>query len=180
MLITIDDTSPTISYFPVSDTLSTPSLYTSWNPYFSVSGFADAPTASGQVGVGTSFHVTSLDGASFTMVWVGECSHWDWPIPYRAYSHLSQGREYSCSEISPRGRMISLSMACPLSHPLLLCPIPPPTSHPLQPISLPLLLNFRTRIILSNLHLVPIRLPPHRLQRVWHRAYHISHSIKRS
>lgn len=64
----VNDTSPAISYSPFGDTLSTPNTSAGWNPYYSGSGFA---TAQGVEGVGTSYHITSLDGASFTIAWIG-------------------------------------------------------------------------------------------------------------
>ena len=70
--ILIDDTSPTIVYTPFGDTYSAPNLSAGWNPYFSESGFA-TNTAVGQEGQGTSFHVTSADGASMGLRWNGEC-----------------------------------------------------------------------------------------------------------
>lgn len=65
----VNDTSPAISYSPFGDTLSTPNASAGWNPYYSESGFA---TAQGVQGVGSSYHITSLDGASFTLAWIGE------------------------------------------------------------------------------------------------------------
>ncbi|KAG5651872.1 hypothetical protein H0H81_007119 [Sphagnurus paluster] len=66
--ITVDDTSPAISYLPLRDTLSTVNLTAGWNPFFSESGFIKAL---GDTGVGTSFHATSLDGATISIVWAG-------------------------------------------------------------------------------------------------------------
>ncbi|KAL0956634.1 hypothetical protein HGRIS_002768 [Hohenbuehelia grisea] len=64
----VDDTSPSISYSPFADTLTTPNLLAGWNPYFDVSGFAAAP---GDVGNGTSMHITALNGASVSLQWQG-------------------------------------------------------------------------------------------------------------
>ncbi|KAI0339912.1 hypothetical protein BDW22DRAFT_1399608 [Trametopsis cervina] len=69
--ITIDDTSPTVVYAPFADTFSSPNLTAGWNPFFSDSGFADTTSSDGQVGEGTSFHVTSGDGASLRIRWNG-------------------------------------------------------------------------------------------------------------
>jgi hypothetical protein len=70
--VTIDDTSPCISYSPFRDTFTTPNLSAGWNPYYDQSGFA---TASGEIGNGTSLHITSLDGASLALQWRGTCYH---------------------------------------------------------------------------------------------------------
>ncbi|KAF5338515.1 hypothetical protein D9611_013296 [Ephemerocybe angulata] len=65
----VNDTSPAISYTPFADTLSTPNTGAGWNPYYTGSGYA---TAQGVKGQGTSFHITSLEGASLTIAWIGE------------------------------------------------------------------------------------------------------------
>lgn len=70
--VTIDDTSPCISYSPFRDTFTTPNLSAGWNPYYDQSGFA---TSSGGTGNGTSLHITSLDGASLALQWRGTCYH---------------------------------------------------------------------------------------------------------
>lgn len=64
----VDDTSPTIFYFPIGDTFSAPDLNAGWNPFFDISGY---PTALGMTGNGTSYHVTSLGGASISIRWTG-------------------------------------------------------------------------------------------------------------
>jgi hypothetical protein len=66
--IYIDDTSPTIAYYPFADTFGTPDLLAGWNPYYTGSGFA---SHQGQIGGGTSLHRTSLDGASASIQWNG-------------------------------------------------------------------------------------------------------------
>ena len=66
----VDDTSPAVIYSPFRDTFSTPNLIGGWNPYFVNSGFA---TSQGAVGVGTSLHITSLDGAALQIQWQGAC-----------------------------------------------------------------------------------------------------------
>ena len=68
----IDNTSPEIAYYPFRDTFSTPELSLGWNPYYSISGFA---TIQGQIGNGTSSHITSLDGAALTFQWHGKSAH---------------------------------------------------------------------------------------------------------
>ncbi len=65
---TIDDTSPTLSFSPFRDTLSTPNLSEGWNPYCATFGFA---SALGQLGSGLSYHITSKDGASLSLTWHG-------------------------------------------------------------------------------------------------------------
>ncbi|PPR01256.1 hypothetical protein CVT24_006020 [Panaeolus cyanescens] len=64
----LDDTSPTVKYSPLGDTLSTPNLLVGWNPYYDQSGFATTP---GVIGNGTSLHITSLNGASLSVQWRG-------------------------------------------------------------------------------------------------------------
>jgi hypothetical protein len=66
----VDDTSPLISYSPFADTFSTPDLLKGWNPYFTDSGFV---SSQGDVGKGTSLHVTSYDGAALSLQWNGAC-----------------------------------------------------------------------------------------------------------
>lgn len=66
--ICIDDMSPTITYYPFADTFGTPDLLAGWNPYYTDSGYA---AYQGQIGVGTSLHRTSLDGASCSVQWNG-------------------------------------------------------------------------------------------------------------
>ncbi|KAI0949030.1 hypothetical protein AcW1_008745 [Taiwanofungus camphoratus] len=75
--ITIDDTSPTVSYAPFADTFGVPDLLAGWNPYYTYSGFAADPysSASGSsvsnVGNGTSLHLTACDSAAFAIRWNG-------------------------------------------------------------------------------------------------------------
>jgi hypothetical protein len=64
----VNDSSPALNYFPFSDTLSVPNLFAGWNPCFSISACSTFP---GQNGNGTSSHVTSLDGAAFSVQWWG-------------------------------------------------------------------------------------------------------------
>jgi hypothetical protein len=64
----VDDTSPSIFYSPFRDTFSLPNLTAGWNPYFDLSSFATDP---GEIGNGTSYHVTSLDGATIAVQWKG-------------------------------------------------------------------------------------------------------------
>ena len=65
---TVNDTSPTILYSPFADTLSTPNLTAGWNPYYTLSGYS---TVLGQVGIGTSRHITSDNGSSLLVQWNG-------------------------------------------------------------------------------------------------------------
>ncbi|KDR67573.1 hypothetical protein GALMADRAFT_130366 [Galerina marginata CBS 339.88] len=64
----VDDTSPSISYSPFGDTFTTPDLSAGWNPYYNLSGFIHSI---GEVGNGTSLHITSLNGASLALQWRG-------------------------------------------------------------------------------------------------------------
>ena len=66
--LVVNDTSPTLNFFPFSDTLSIPDLFAGWNPCFTSSACSTFP---GQQGNGTSSHVTSLDGAAFSVQWWG-------------------------------------------------------------------------------------------------------------
>ncbi|KAH9948930.1 hypothetical protein B0H21DRAFT_689167 [Amylocystis lapponica] len=74
--LTIDDTSPTISYSPFPDTFGVPDVLAGWNPYYTDSGFATDPGPSSSspvtdIGNGTSLHITALDGAAFAVAWNG-------------------------------------------------------------------------------------------------------------
>jgi hypothetical protein len=69
--LVVNDTSPTIVYAPFGDTFSAPNILEGWNPYYSASGYA---TFQGEVGNGTSFHITSLDGAQLSLQWRGMCA----------------------------------------------------------------------------------------------------------
>lgn len=75
--VTIDDTSPTITYLPFSDSSVQQNLSAGWISYYTTSGFVALPTANegslGDIGVGTSLHVTSSDGASLKIIWNGKC-----------------------------------------------------------------------------------------------------------
>jgi hypothetical protein len=64
----VNDSSPLLSYYPFADTLSTPNFFEGWNPCFSTSACSTFP---GQQGNGSSFHVTSKDGAAFSIKWWG-------------------------------------------------------------------------------------------------------------
>jgi len=69
----VDDTSPSVAYSPFGDTFSIPAPTAGWNPYFDGSGFA---SALGETGNGTSYHVTSLDGATISLQWKGASEIW--------------------------------------------------------------------------------------------------------
>ena len=71
-VITIDDTSPTIVYSPFADTFAAPNLTAGWNPFFSVSGFLNQSGPAAEAEEGSTFHVTSADGASLGIRWNGE------------------------------------------------------------------------------------------------------------
>ncbi|KAI0000481.1 hypothetical protein BJV77DRAFT_974135 [Russula vinacea] len=63
----IDDSSPLLTYFPFADTFSIPDFSEGWNPCFA----SGCPTFPGEQGNGSSFHVTSKDGAAFSIQWWG-------------------------------------------------------------------------------------------------------------
>lgn len=71
--ITIEDTSPTISYEPFADTFGAPNPNAGWNPFFTDPnvGFA-SPLTLGSTGKGTSLHETAADGAKLSIQWNGE------------------------------------------------------------------------------------------------------------
>ena len=74
--ITIDDTSPVISYSPFADTFSSPNTLEGWNPYYTASGFSSGSNSSSvvsNIGNGTSLHLTACDGAQVAIQWNGEC-----------------------------------------------------------------------------------------------------------
>jgi hypothetical protein len=75
--IYIDDTSPSVAYYPFADTFGPPDLLAGWNPYYTNSGYT---AYQGQIGEGTSLHRTSLDGASLSIQWLGAyhftCIRW--------------------------------------------------------------------------------------------------------
>ncbi|KAG6375540.1 hypothetical protein JVT61DRAFT_3100 [Boletus reticuloceps] len=64
----IDDDSPEIAYFPFANREPSTNVSAGWQLSYSGSGAATSP---GQVGVGTSYHYTSLDGASLMINWTG-------------------------------------------------------------------------------------------------------------
>lgn len=63
----IDDTSPTITYSPSSENSTSSGSLAGWIPSYSLS----SSQASGQLGNGTSFHVTSVDAATLSLTWSG-------------------------------------------------------------------------------------------------------------
>lgn len=76
--VTLDDTSPTITYAPFTDASSAPNLTAGWNSYYTASGFSSDPSPSSSssavsnIGNGTSLHLTACDGAQFAIKWNGE------------------------------------------------------------------------------------------------------------
>lgn len=64
----IDDDSPEIAYFPFVNLEPSPNVTAGWQLLYTGSGAAMSP---GQLGVGTSYHYTSLNGASFMVNWTG-------------------------------------------------------------------------------------------------------------
>ncbi|KAI0001361.1 hypothetical protein BJV74DRAFT_882588 [Russula compacta] len=64
----IDNACPLLTYYPFPDTLSIPNFFAGWNPCFSTSA---CPTFPGEQGNGSSFHVTSKDGAELSIQFWG-------------------------------------------------------------------------------------------------------------
>jgi hypothetical protein len=68
--IDINDTSPVVTYAPLAVPLTDADPATGWVPAWTASGRPSADTL-GEVGNGTSFHVTSLAGAQLSVQWFG-------------------------------------------------------------------------------------------------------------
>ena len=83
--LTVNDTSPVISYIPLIAISAIPDPFLGWNPHYSISGFATAP---GVVGLGTSSHITSLNGASLSLQWNGMSVTYLPTPPYVKFSFL--------------------------------------------------------------------------------------------
>lgn len=64
----IDDDSPQLAYFPFVNLEPSPNVTAGWQAQYTGSGAATAP---GQVGVGTSYHLTAIDGSSLMVQWNG-------------------------------------------------------------------------------------------------------------
>ncbi|KAF8840701.1 hypothetical protein BDN67DRAFT_968142 [Paxillus ammoniavirescens] len=64
----VPDDSPEISYFPFVNLVPSPNVTDGWQLLYNGSGAATAP---GQLGVGVSYHYTTLNGASFMIDWNG-------------------------------------------------------------------------------------------------------------
>ncbi|KAG8214104.1 hypothetical protein J3R82DRAFT_10863 [Butyriboletus roseoflavus] len=64
----VDDDSPEIAYFPFVNLEPTYNITAGWQLLYTDSGAATGP---GQIGVGTSRHYTSLNGASLLVTWIG-------------------------------------------------------------------------------------------------------------
>ncbi|PPQ89465.1 hypothetical protein CVT25_011991 [Psilocybe cyanescens] len=103
----VDDTSPTIHYSPFPDTLSTPNLGAGWNPYFNLSGFA---ASIGEVGNGTSLHITSLDGASLAFQWRGTGIQLQGNVTQASYSVIIDGRSVSMDPDAQAGGSILVNI----------------------------------------------------------------------
>lgn len=95
VIFPVNDTSPTILYSPFADTLSTPNLSAGWNPYYTLSGFA---SVLGEVGDGTSLHITSNNGSFLVLQWNGMP-----PMSFHTEKTdtLSQELVFSCLEMLP-------------------------------------------------------------------------------
>ncbi|EIN11440.1 hypothetical protein PUNSTDRAFT_63396 [Punctularia strigosozonata HHB-11173 SS5] len=68
--VIIDDTSPVVYYAPLAEPLTNSDPLTGWVPFFTDSGFPTSASL-GDVGNGTSYHVTSLSGAQLSVQWFG-------------------------------------------------------------------------------------------------------------
>ncbi|KAJ7594543.1 hypothetical protein C8J56DRAFT_927001 [Mycena floridula] len=90
--IHVQDTSPTLTYFPFGDTFSTVDLQAGWNPYFTGSGFVTTP---GQVGQGTSAHITSKDEASVSVVFTGTGIQLLGNVTQASFSLLLDGQSFT-------------------------------------------------------------------------------------
>ncbi|KAJ3726930.1 hypothetical protein C8R42DRAFT_717760 [Lentinula raphanica] len=64
----VDDTSPTISYFPFGDTYTIPEFTAGWNPLFNQTSLDGLPL---DVVNSSSVHITSRNNASFLLKWRG-------------------------------------------------------------------------------------------------------------
>lgn len=64
----IDNTSPTITYFPFFPNTVALNATAGWTPYYTISGF---PSTSGLVGDGTSLQISSKNGSFFSLTWFG-------------------------------------------------------------------------------------------------------------
>lgn len=67
----IDDDSPEIAYYPFVNLEPSSNVSAGWQLMYTGSGVATSP---GQVGVGSSFHYTSVNGASLMINWNGMCA----------------------------------------------------------------------------------------------------------
>jgi len=64
----IDNTSPTITYFPFFPNTVALNVTAGWTPYYTNSGF---PSTSGLVGNGTSLQISSKNGSFLSITWFG-------------------------------------------------------------------------------------------------------------
>jgi len=87
----LDNSSPEVLYSPFADSFQQPDLLQGWNPYFSVSGF---PSVQGQIGIGTAFHITSLNGATLSIQWHGMLF-----TPHTTYHSISPTIRYCYSTL---------------------------------------------------------------------------------
>lgn len=70
--ITIDDTSPALTYSPPADASGSSNLSVGWLPFYTATGASPDPSTG--EGDGTSLHVTSAGGASLSLRWNGACT----------------------------------------------------------------------------------------------------------
>ncbi|KIO09368.1 hypothetical protein M404DRAFT_131273 [Pisolithus tinctorius Marx 270] len=66
--LSIGNESPEVAYFPSVNLEPSENITAGWQLQYTGSGVANSP---GQVGEGTSYHYTNLNGASFLILWNG-------------------------------------------------------------------------------------------------------------
>ncbi|KAI6040207.1 hypothetical protein EDC04DRAFT_1522477 [Pisolithus marmoratus] len=66
--LSIGNESPEVAYFPFVNLEPSQNVTAGWQLQYTGSGVASSP---GQIGVGTSYHYTNLNGASFMILWNG-------------------------------------------------------------------------------------------------------------
>lgn len=114
--LSVDDTSPTIVYAPFGDTFGSPNLTAGWNPYFD-SGFNAFP---GQVGNGTSSHITSLDGAALSITWQGTGIQLLGNVTQADFSLVLDGAPINFKRLTDRNLLFSISNLTNMVHVLVL------------------------------------------------------------
>jgi len=83
----IDNTSPTITYFPFSPNTVALNATAGWTPYYTNSGF---PSTLGLVGDGTSSQISSKNGSFFSVTWFGASP---FSLPRKSLRSLTSDRQ---------------------------------------------------------------------------------------